>query len=146
MEPSKLLALLLLTSVSSIPLIPDPSTEPESVPFLGEPEVFAENRSHHLYVGRCGKNDILIHSETIIINNDGTSRTLGDIKINVEGPVFITCVKVLDQVQEGQLSGAYPSYIAGGVGYNYIVLGFKTAYGYSANFYVEVHGYPSSEI
>lgn len=147
---SLFVVLLEIYLVVSVPVseetIPGPAevkTESQinQYPFLEEPEVFADNRSHHLFVGRCGRKDDLIHAETIIINNDGTSRTLGDIKISVQGPVYITCVKVLDQTPEGELSGAYPSYIAGGVAYNYIILGFKTAYGYGARFYVEVYGF-----
>lgn len=124
------------------------STDVEKLirPILEEPDVFPENRTHHLFVGQCRETDQLLHAETIIINNDGTSKAAGDIKIKVEGPVFITCVTITDNLDKDGLSGAYPSYLAGGVGHSYIIIGFKTAYGYGAKFYVEVYGTEAKEM
>lgn len=141
---NKLIFLLFLTKASSSPIklqeSPPTTTNLEDLPVLQGPEVYPEKRPHHLFIGKCRPYDQLLHSETIIINNDGTSKTAGDIRINVEGSVFITCVTVLDNMNENMTSGAYPSYVAGGVGHNYVTLGFKTAYGYGANFYIEIHG------
>lgn len=145
----KLIILLIVTAVSCTPIkqidYPQTTTNVEDLPFLREPDVYPEKRPHHLFIGKCRALDKLIHAETIIINNDGTSKTAGDIKINVEGPVFITCVTVLDNMNENMTSGAYPSYSAGGVGHNYVILGFKTAYGYGANFYIEIYGTEAKE-
>lgn len=42
-------------------------------------------------------------------------------------------------------NGAYPSFIAGGVGYNYVVIGVKTSYGKGFDFYVQIFGLPPVE-
>lgn len=57
----------------------------------------------------------------------------------MEGPVYITCVKVLDQIPDGE--GGYPSFVGGGVGFNYVVFNVTTEYGRGFNFYVEVGGF-----
>ncbi|KAK4872198.1 hypothetical protein RN001_016322 [Aquatica leii] len=101
------------------------------------------NKPHHLFVGRCNLLDEVLHEENIILNNDGKSQVNATIRMNVEGPVYITCVKVLDQVSDGE--GAYPTFVEGGVGYNYVVFNVTAAYGKGFDFYVQINGYSLEE-
>lgn len=60
--------------------------------------------------------------------------------MNVEAPVYITCVQILDQIPDGE--GGYPSFVSGGVGHNYVVFNVTADYGKGFNFYVQINGYP----
>lgn len=60
-------------------------------------------------------------------------------QINVEGEVYITCVKVYDEVPNG--AGGYPSYTGGGVGHNYVEFNVVTEYGKGFHFFVQIFGY-----
>ncbi|KAK5639140.1 hypothetical protein RI129_011632 [Pyrocoelia pectoralis] len=100
-------------------------------------------KQHHLFIGRCSNLDDVLHSENIILNNDGKSQVNATIRMSVEGSVYITCVKVLDQVSDGE--GAYPSFVGGGVGHNYVIFNVTAAYGRGFNFYVEIKGYSLEE-
>ncbi|KAF5273371.1 hypothetical protein FQR65_LT04663 [Abscondita terminalis] len=102
------------------------------------------NQSHHLLIGRCNALDEILHEENIILNNDGKSQVNATIRMNLEGsPVYITCVKVFDQVPDGE--GAYPTFVEGGVGYNYVVFNVTAAYGKGFDFYVQINGYSLEE-
>lgn len=89
-------------------------------------------------MGKCDNTDPYLHAERIVVNNDGKSRVLGDVRVNVEAQVNITCFKVLDMA--GTFSGAFPSYLTGGLGHNYVIFEFDAAYGYGINFLVELYG------
>lgn len=102
------------------------------------PEPVFDGKPHDLIVGECNNATNLLHEETIVVNNDGTSRIGGDIRVNVEAPVNITCFRVLDNA--GNSSGAVPSYLEGGLGHNYVVFDFNTIYGYGMNFLVQIYG------
>ncbi|KAB0800966.1 hypothetical protein PPYR_05320 [Photinus pyralis] len=101
------------------------------------------DKQHHLFIGRCIPLDDVLHSENLILNNDGKSQVNATIRMSVEGSVYITCVKVLDQVSDGE--GAYPSFVGGGVGHNYVIFNVTAAYGRGFNFYVEIKGYSLDE-
>nr|XP_022915403.1 uncharacterized protein LOC111425539 [Onthophagus taurus] len=103
-------------------------------------EVGIVKQQHHLYVGRCSPKDIKYHGENIIVNNDGKSHVGADILITIDGLVYITCVKVWDQVPDGE--GGYPYYTDGGVGKNFIRFNVTTGYGKGFDFYVEIFGRP----
>lgn len=60
--------------------------------------------------------------------------------MQIEGPVNITCVKVFDEIPEGQ--GGYPSYQEGGVGFNYVIIGVATNYGKGFHFFIQIFGVP----
>ncbi|KAH0822359.1 hypothetical protein GEV33_000432 [Tenebrio molitor] len=59
--------------------------------------------------------------------------------INVEAEVYINCVKIYDEVQDGE--GGYPSYVSGGVGHNYVEFNVTTEYGKGFHFFVQILGY-----
>lgn len=56
----------------------------------------------------------------------------------MEGPVNITCVKIYDEIPNGE--GGYPSFQGGGVGYNYIEFNVMTEYGKGFHFFVQIYG------
>ncbi|KAJ3640171.1 hypothetical protein Zmor_003487 [Zophobas morio] len=96
-------------------------------------------KPHHLFIGRCSPDDNILHQENIILYNDGKSHVAAGIRVNVEADVYITCVKIHDEVPDG--AGGYPSYVAGGVGYNYVEFNVMTEYGKGFHFYVQIFGY-----
>lgn len=59
--------------------------------------------------------------------------------MNVEGPVYITCVNIYDEIPNGE--GGYPSFAAGGVGHNFIEFNVLTHYGKGFHFFVQIFGY-----
>ncbi|KAF5274601.1 hypothetical protein FQA39_LY07213 [Lamprigera yunnana] len=103
----------------------------------------ALNVSRDMVLGLCSPLDEVVHEESIIVNNDGKSQLNGTILINVHGPVYITCVMVLDQLSDGD--GAYPNFVDGGVGYNYVIFNVTAAYGKGFSFKIHVKGYSLDE-
>lgn len=63
--------------------------------------------------------------------------------MNVEADVYISCVKIYDQIADGQ--GGYPSFVSGGVGYNYVEFNVITAYGKGFHFFVQILGHANKE-
>lgn len=61
----------------------------------------------------------------------------------MDGPVYITCAKILDQMPSGE--GAYPVYKAGGVGHNFVSFDVTSVYGKGFKFHVEIYGYEQSK-
>lgn len=59
-------------------------------------------------------------------------------QIGVDGPIYITCVKILDNMPPGE--GAYPSFSDGGVGKNYVSFDVTTVLGKGFKFHVEIFG------
>ncbi|KAF7287490.1 hypothetical protein GWI33_001453 [Rhynchophorus ferrugineus] len=108
-----------------------------TVPSTGEIIVTEVKVPHHLFIGRCTKQYPLLHQENIDIRNDGKSLISADIRINVEGNVTIMCANIYDRNKEAQ---AYLSYIAGGVGYNFIEFNVNTSFGNGIKFFVEIFG------
>jgi len=96
------------------------------------------DKPHNLFIGRCLPEYEELHNENIILNNDGKSHVTAEVQFNVNLPVEIKCVKVLDQ-KPG--SGSYPTYLRGGVGHNYVDIGVTTKYGQGFNFFVQILGF-----
>ncbi|RZC39456.1 uncharacterized protein BDFB_009617, partial [Asbolus verrucosus] len=96
-------------------------------------------KPHHLFIGRCKPEDNILHQENIILYNDGKSHVAAGIRVNVEAQVYITCVKIYDEVPDG--AGGYPSFVAGGVGHNYVEFNVMTEYGKGFHFFVQIFGY-----
>lgn len=97
-----------------------------------------DDKTNELLVGNCTPDEPLIHAETIVVNNDGRSRLTGNIRVNVEAPVNITCVKLVNQADNA--SGVLAHLVEGGVGHNYVVFGVDTAFGQSINYFVQIFG------
>lgn len=57
--------------------------------------------------------------------------------MNVEGTFKIICVKIFDEDPEVL---AYPSYGAGGIGYNFIEFNVLTTFGRGFKFFVQIFG------
>lgn len=57
--------------------------------------------------------------------------------MNVEGRVSIMCVNIYDHDKQVQ---AHPSYVAGGVGHNFVEFNVNTTFGNGINFLVEIFG------
>ncbi|KAJ8943958.1 hypothetical protein NQ318_013539 [Aromia moschata] len=101
------------------------------------------NKPHHLFIGRCNPKYKVLHQEHIILTNDGKSHVSANIRMNVEGPVYITCVNIYDEVPNGE--GGYPSFAAGGVGQNFVEFNVLTNYGKGFHFFVQIHGYTKKD-
>ncbi|XP_044765276.1 uncharacterized protein LOC123321628 [Coccinella septempunctata] len=97
-------------------------------------------KPHNLLIGRCYPHYEVLHQEHIVVKNDGRSHVDANIRINVDGPVNITCVSVLDEMEE---ENAYPIYSGGGVGQNYVAFNVKTRYGQGFHFFVQIFGIKS---
>ncbi|XP_030756167.1 uncharacterized protein LOC115882312 [Sitophilus oryzae] len=110
----------------------------KNYPIKGSIVVKEVKKPHHLFIGRCPKNVPMLHQENIILKNDNQTLISANIKVIVEGRVNITCVNIYDEDPEVQ---AYPSYISGGIGYNFIEFHVVTSYGNGFKFYVEIFGY-----
>ncbi|CAG9855299.1 unnamed protein product [Phyllotreta striolata] len=106
------------------------------VKILGKP--------HHLFIGRCSPKDEILHEEHIVLTNDGKSHVSANIRMNIEGPVNITCVNVYDEMPNGE--GGYPSFAAGGVGHDFVEFNVMTNYGKGFHFYTRVQGYTKKDI
>ncbi|KAK9890144.1 hypothetical protein WA026_008950 [Henosepilachna vigintioctopunctata] len=94
-------------------------------------------KPHNLLIGRCFPHYEVLHQEHIVVKNDGRSHVDANIRINVDGPVNITCVSVFDEMDE---ENAYPIYSGGGVGYNYVSFNVKTSYGMGFHFFIKIFG------
>ncbi|XP_018564974.1 uncharacterized protein LOC108906244 [Anoplophora glabripennis] len=101
------------------------------------------NKPHHLFIGRCSSKHRVLHQENIILTNDGKSHVSATIRMNVEGPVYITCVNIFDEIPNGE--GGYPSFAAGGVGHNFIEFNVLTNYGKGFHFFVQIFGYTKKD-
>ncbi|KAL3290188.1 hypothetical protein HHI36_023548 [Cryptolaemus montrouzieri] len=99
-------------------------------------------KPHHLIIGRCYPHYQIIHQEHIIVKNDGKSHVDANIRINVDGPVNITCVLVYDEMDQ---DSAYPLYSGGGVGQNFVGFNVKTTYGKGFHFFVQIFGIKINE-
>ncbi|XP_057654740.1 uncharacterized protein LOC130892993 isoform X1 [Diorhabda carinulata] len=97
------------------------------------------DKPHHLFIGRCNPKDEVFHNENIILTNDGKSHVSAKIRMNIDGPVYISCVNIYDEIPDGK--GGYPSFVAGGVGYNFIEFKVLTDYGKGFHFFVKIQGY-----
>lgn len=62
--------------------------------------------------------------------------------MNVDGPVRIACVKIFDEVPNGE--GAYPGYVSGGLNYNYVEFNVITPYGKGFHFFVQIFAFKNS--
>ncbi|XP_017771449.1 PREDICTED: uncharacterized protein LOC108558903 [Nicrophorus vespilloides] len=106
------------------------------------PDSFIElqvlDKPHHLFIGKCTPGLKELHKENVIVNNDGKSHVTAEIKFQVEGPVDIRCVRIMDEAPASQ---AYPQYLDGGVGENFVVIAVSTVYGKGFHFYVEILGH-----
>lgn len=58
--------------------------------------------------------------------------------MNVEALVYITCVKIFDEVPDGE--GGYPKHVSGGVDHNYVEFNVTTQYGKGFHFFVQIFG------
>ncbi|KAL1492780.1 hypothetical protein ABEB36_010976 [Hypothenemus hampei] len=95
------------------------------------------NKPHNLFIGRCTKKYPVLYQENVVLNNDGKSQVTANIRINVEGPVRIICVKIYDEDPDVM---AYPSYSSGGIGKNFIEFNVLTTYGKGFKFFVQIFG------
>ncbi|KAJ8974940.1 hypothetical protein NQ317_012920 [Molorchus minor] len=77
--------------------------------------------------------------ENIILTNDGKSHVSANIRVNVDGDVYINCVNIYDQVSDGK--GGYPSFSAGGVGRNFVEFNVMTDYGKGFHFFIQIYGH-----
>jgi hypothetical protein len=134
-----------ISSLNCAPAV-DPSFAPSAHTTIktrevaqGSIEYKVLKKRHHLFIGRCKIGDKVLHQENIILNNDGKSHVAAAIRINVEAEVYINCVKIYDEVQDGE--GGYPSYVSGGVGHNYVEFNVTTEYGKGFHFFVQILGY-----
>ncbi|XP_048516938.1 uncharacterized protein LOC109541017 isoform X3 [Dendroctonus ponderosae] len=91
--------------------------------FTGKIIVKEVSKPHNLFIGRCTKKYPILHQENIVIN--------------VDGPVSIACVNISDEDPE---VSAYPSYVSGGIGHNYVEFNVQTTYGKGFKFYVQIFG------
>ncbi|XP_048516930.1 uncharacterized protein LOC109541017 isoform X1 [Dendroctonus ponderosae] len=105
--------------------------------FTGKIIVKEVSKPHNLFIGRCTKKYPILHQENIVVNNDGQSILSSNIVINVDGPVSIACVNISDEDPE---VSAYPSYVSGGIGHNYVEFNVQTTYGKGFKFYVQIFG------
>ncbi|ENN74278.1 hypothetical protein YQE_09250, partial [Dendroctonus ponderosae] len=82
--------------------------------------------------------DIYDKNSTVITTRNVTAFT-GKIivkEINVDGPVSIACVNISDEDPE---VSAYPSYVSGGIGHNYVEFNVQTTYGKGYTMYRLIH-------
>ncbi|XP_072402397.1 uncharacterized protein [Diabrotica undecimpunctata] len=140
----KLLYLSLFAVVFASPVIIN-SDNPNTVVKLTTTNVTSKidvkilNKPHHLFIGRCNPNDEILHQENLILFNDGKSHVSANIRMNIDAAIYITCVNIYDETPDGK--GGYPSYVAGGVGHNFIEFNVFTDYGKGFQFFVKIQGH-----
>ena len=62
----------------------------------------------------------------------------GVVEIHIDSPYYITCVKVFDQIADG--NGAQPSLNSGGTGHKFVFINVEGQYGYGIHFKIIVRG------
>lgn len=62
--------------------------------------------------------------------------------MNVDGPVRIACVKIFDEVPNGE--GAYPGFVSGGLNHNFVEFNVITPYGKGFHFFVQIFAFKNT--
>lgn len=101
-------------------------------------EVDPTARKNDAVFGQCRKEDQRVHTEEILIENDGKSILNGTFEFYINSPIVITCIKVLDNMPLG--TGAEVSLHSGGPGYNWFFLSTKGKYGRGMHLSVMAYG------
>ncbi|XP_012535215.1 probable salivary secreted peptide [Monomorium pharaonis] len=98
------------------------------------------NKSNHLIVGYRMPGDRLVLRQSIYKKAEWMKVQVVEKNFNVSRWERITLIQALDQQTNG--TGAFPSIVRGGVGYNNVTLKFKSQRGYAINFVVQLYSRP----
>ncbi|XP_011161051.1 probable salivary secreted peptide [Solenopsis invicta] len=98
------------------------------------------NKSHNLIIGRRMPGDRVVLRQNIFKKAQWMKVQVVEKSFNVSKWERITLVQALDQQLNG--TGAYPSVVRGGPGYNNVTLKFKSQRGYAINFVVQLFARP----
>ncbi|XP_058443202.1 uncharacterized protein LOC131425380 [Malaya genurostris] len=89
-----------------------------------------------LEFGDCSEPGELIYFDNTVIENSGPSTLNGTLEIYIDAPVNITCVKAIDQIQDG--TGGSPAYNS--MGTNWAKIDVAGQYGKGFHFHIYVYG------
>ncbi|XP_076619339.1 putative salivary secreted peptide [Colletes latitarsis] len=98
------------------------------------------NKSHNLIVGYRMSGDRLVLRQNVIKNSAWMRIVVEEKTFNTSMYDRITTVQALDQKTNG--NGAYASLTAGGPGYSFVTLRFKSQRSHGINFVVELYARP----
>ncbi|XP_015591251.1 probable salivary secreted peptide [Cephus cinctus] len=93
--------------------------------------------SHNLIVGSRLPGDRLVRQQSVVRSSSWMQVTTWQQTFNATLYTYITQVRSLDQKTNG--NGAQASLIAGGPGYNYVTLRFKSQRGHGINHVVQLY-------
>ncbi|XP_058824924.1 uncharacterized protein LOC131685305 [Topomyia yanbarensis] len=95
-----------------------------------------------LEFGDCSEPSELIYFDNTVIENSGPSTLNGTLEIYIDAPVNITCVRAVDQIQDG--TGGIPAYNS--MGTNWAKIDVAGQYGKGFHFHIYVYGIRSKKI
>ncbi|XP_055616799.1 uncharacterized protein LOC129762514 [Toxorhynchites rutilus septentrionalis] len=99
-------------------------------------KAFVAVPGNDLEFGDCSDTDELIYFDNTVIENSGPSILNGTLEIYIDAPVNITCVRVVDQIQDG--TGGVPTYNS--MGSNWAKIDVAGQYGKDFHFHILVYG------
>ncbi|XP_055586632.1 uncharacterized protein LOC129739234 [Uranotaenia lowii] len=91
---------------------------------------------NNLEFGNCTDDDELIYFDNTVIENSGPSTLNGTLEIYIDSPVNISCVRAIDQIQDG--SGGIPTFNS--MGTNWAKIDVAGQYGRGFHFHIYVYG------